>query len=186
MRPARLVLLPLMAALLAGAASPVLAAKAPVVIVADDKFSKEATLSGPAGFKNPFAGTSRTWFLRSFVDKATHQVTHQLYVDIGYVGSWRWYEAAADDSATGLPVQKVSSQVGGCGGFGGCILDEVVVVAIPGETLATRRATGFEVKLAAKSGDSLVLPITSQMISLQLQAVDGYVTAAPPAPAEPK
>ena len=72
--------------------------------VQDDKFSQNITIAGGAQSVNPFGGTSCIWFIRSWIDKKTYRVTHQLYVDISYRGDWRFFQMAADDRAKALRV----------------------------------------------------------------------------------
>lgn len=142
------------------------------VTVSGDKFSKEITFLGvPVGI-NPFGGTSRMYRIRTWLDRETQTSKHQLYVDIGYIGDWRFYDRAADDDAHQLDVVQIATNVGSC--RGGCSLSETVGVTLPEGTLRAKAATGFQIKLFAKSGDSLVLDITPQQIATQLAAIDGY------------
>lgn len=148
------------------------AASPPTVQIAGDKFSKEITFVGPAADVNPFGGTTRTWRIRSWLNRDTKTVAHQLYVEINYIGGWRWYSIAANDNAETMPVVKIASQVGSC--LGGCIMYETVGIELPTALLRARATTGFQVKLTAQSGDTLVLDVKPNMIGPQLQAIDGY------------
>lgn len=146
----------------------------PHVTVSGDKFSSDYTVAGLRAFRNPFGGISGEWFLRSFVDKKTGTVTDQLYVDLSYIGAWKFFDRAADDHATPLDVVVIGRDVGDCAG--GCSLEETIGVTLDDQTLRSRAATGYEVKIYADSGDALVLPITPQMIGEQMAAIDKLPT----------
>jgi hypothetical protein len=132
----------------------------------DDKFSPLLSFVGLPASVNPFGGTFRLWQLRTWIDKQSHKVSHQLYVTTRYMGSWRFYEAAADDGANELPLVKIASDVEDCAG--GCSLVETFGIDIPDATLRTKALTGFQIKVSAKSGDSLILDVTPAQIQSEL------------------
>lgn len=153
---------------LAGCAS----SQAPTRIsgVQDDQFGKNITISGAMLYVNPLGGTSRSWLIRSWVDKSTHEVSHQLYVDISYVGDWKYFQTAADDTARTLNVSRIDSHVGNCSG--GCSLSETVGIELDDATLRAKSKQGYAIKLSAHSGDALVLTVSPEQINLQLAEVD--------------
>lgn len=175
----------LVAAVLTASGEPAAAApRAPEVQVTTDQFSKDVTFLGPQQIINPFGGTIRSYRLRSWVNKETKAVEHQLYVEISYIGSWRWYSTAADDTAQDLPVTRIGSNVSSCS-FG-CSLSETVGVALSDEALRRRAASGMQIKISARSGDGLIIDLPAPQIGLQLTAIDRYLgvsTAADPAAA---
>ena len=144
--------------------------------VTTDAFTPSVTVHGvvqsDVGF---FTSPKRVWYLRSFVDKQTHTVTHQLYFDLIYSGArWAFYgDAAADDSATPLQVQPLDRLVVACYGFDDCTFKETIGVLIPDAELRAKTASGFKVKTFAKDGNGVILEVTSEMIRKQLQVVDG-------------
>jgi membrane-associated protease RseP (regulator of RpoE activity) len=148
-------------------------------VVEDDKFSQGATILGPVKSVNPFGGTFRMWRIRAWVNKADHTVTAQLYVQTGYFWHWRFWEQAADDHANPLPVVAIDRSVDDCTGM--CSYTEIVGVDLTEDELRQRAQDGFEIKLSAKSGDSLVLDITPDQIRPVLQTIDRYRGAAAPA-----
>ncbi len=79
--------------------------------VQDDRFSASATLMGSPDSVNPLGGTFRMWRLRTWVDKKTGEATHQLYVDTGYRGHWRFWELASTDKAEALNVSSINRSV---------------------------------------------------------------------------
>jgi hypothetical protein len=46
--------------------------------------------------------------LRSFKNKETGKLTHQLYVSITYFGSWRFYNRASDSNAKRFDVNTIA------------------------------------------------------------------------------
>jgi|GEM_PF-2518990 len=142
------------------------------VTVQDDQFSHDATIVGTKLFENPFGGIFKEWFLRSFVDKKTGAVTHQLYVNTHYLGEWHFYDSAADDTATSLRFIPIGREVGDCHGL--CDFDETFGLMLDDDVLRNRASTGFKVKVSAKDGSAFILTIPPGQIQPQLAAVDGY------------
>jgi hypothetical protein len=71
--------------------------------IEDSEFDQSVKVIGLHLFDNPFGGIIKEWFLRSFINKKTKAVSHQLYVQLNYRGEeWHFYTTAADDSATSL------------------------------------------------------------------------------------
>ena len=155
------------------AASPASTATELAVKVSGDKFSKQISFDGPAAAINPFGGTFRQWNIRSWLDRDTKATTHQLYVTVSYDGDWRFYDRAADDSATDLRVTKIGTKVVYCSA-GSCLVSEFVGVDLPEATLKAKAGTGFQIKISAKSGDSLVLEISAAQITAELKAIERY------------
>lgn len=141
--------------------------------VEDDKFSKSLHYVGLQELINPLGGTARRWAIRTWIDKDTKEVTHQLYVIISYFYEWRFYESAADDMANGLHFVSIDRELNGCQGM--CSFTETVGVDLTDYTLREKALTGFQVKLFAKSGDSLVIDVTPAQIQSQLLTDNQYL-----------
>lgn len=171
------------AALITMGAAAAVAGKSPV-IVKDDRFSSSVTFVGPSKMINPFGGTTRTWLLRSWVNKSDHTVTHQLYVDTSYFWHWRFWTVAADDHAQAHPVEKINSSVDDCSSSM-CSYSETVAVDLDDAFIRANASTGFQIKLTAQSGDDLILTVTPGQIEPVLSAIDTYLTNLPPAPPPP-
>src|SRR5579859_7635524 len=174
--------------LLVGAAGPHSALAAPAVAVQDDNFSPSATFVGPAQAINPLAGTYRQWRLRSWVNKSSHVVTHQLYVDTNYMWGRRSWDAATDDHAGEHRVVRIAFSAPGCRGRDktGCVFYETVGVELD-DDFVRQHADGFQIRLTARSGDDLILTVTAAQIAPVLEAIDAYLQrgASDPAAAEP-
>jgi hypothetical protein len=136
-----------------------------------DQFSSTVIIVGPPAALNPYGDTSREWFLKSRVDEKTHAVATQLYVDVNYVGGWRWYGTAADRSASKLALDKLGSRVDACFGAGVCSRHEIVGVELDGGKLRSCVLDGYTVRLGAKSGESLTVTVAPAQIHAQLAAL---------------
>lgn len=155
-------------------------ARQPEVTVKDDQFSKEVVIVGWGNYvnNNPWGGIFRDWRLRSFVDKETHAVSHQLYVDIHYDDEYQYFNSAADDTARDLEVLRIdhSSE---CPRIT-CTHYETVGITIDDATLRARAAQGIQVKLSARRGSQFIMTLSPEQIGLQLAAIDRIIH--PPAP----
>ena len=141
--------------------------------IEDDKFDPAVKITGFELYTNPFGGTTRSWAIRSWVDKHSHTVVHQLYVEISYLGDWKFFHTAFDDTARSLEVVEIKRDTGDCS-LGQCSLYETIGLQLDDSVLRSRLQQGYSVKISAKSGDSLVLDISPDQIRLQLDAVDKY------------
>ena len=161
-----------------------LSAPRPIVEIQDDNFSPAATFTGPAQAVNPFGGTFRLWHLRSWVNKTNHSVEHQLYIQTTYLGHWRFWEQAADDHADLHPIVPISRNVNDC--TGECDYDETIGVTLEDDFVRAHAQSGFQIKLTAHSGDTLLLTVTPEQIQPVLAAIDvyrakqGFVAPLPP------
>jgi hypothetical protein len=140
--------------------------------IQNDKFSQAITINGSVLSVNPFAGISRSWFIRSFYDKESHVAAHQLYVKISYLGDWNFFNFADDENARSLKVNNIGSRINDCTGM--CDFDETVGVDLDESTLRAKAQAGYEIKLSAKSGESFVLKISSEQIRAQLLAIEQF------------
>ena len=140
--------------------------------IQDDKFSKMMSVSGwPESYIKMF-GTTRFWNLRSWINKQTLEVKHQLVVSIHYSGDWKFYEGASDDGANELKFTMIDRNAASCGGFSGCNLTEDVGAEVDDGLLRERALTGFQVKFVAKSGDSLIIDVTPAQIQSELLTIN--------------
>jgi hypothetical protein len=152
----------------------VTSAQRPTAQIQTDRFSPVITVIGPADDVNPYGGTYRRWFLRSFVNKKTHTVATQLYVEANYVGGRRSYSIAADDTGGYLSVDQIASDVDICFGRGVCSLDETVAIQVDDAKLESHAQQGYAVRLSAKSGESFIITIEPEQIQAQLSALERF------------
>jgi hypothetical protein len=144
------------------------------VMVEQSQFEPHVIVRGPAYGVATSPNTVR--FLRSFIDRQSGIVTHQLYVRDAYrAASWRSWEHANDEEAHPLELVPIFTDVDNCSGRGGCAYVEEVGVVLPDSGLRGHPA-GYAIKLYARNGESLVVPIADHEIAPVLRAVDSIVT----------
>ena len=136
--------------------------------VENDKFSQAIKINGAMVYVNPFGGTFRSWFLQSFINKKTKEITHRLYLEISYIGEVEFFNAATDETATTLETVNIDTKVGNC--FGGCDIKELVSITIPNEVVNAEPANDYQIKVTAKRGDFLIITIEKGQIALQRKA----------------
>ncbi|MGH6834601.1 MAG: PDZ domain-containing protein [Methylocella sp.] len=145
--------------------------------VESDEFSPLMTINGIHESENPFGGMFKIWNLRSFVAKSDGTTTHQLYVGVNYSSSTRRkiFNWASDDSATPLTVTAIASESEhNCSRklFAyGCNYAEDFGIDLTTATLRAHAATGYRIKISAKSGESFVLVISPNQIAAQLDTM---------------
>lgn len=164
----------ILAALLLACAAPAAARPDLAVRIEGDRFSRLVTFHGPEFGHDSFLGTSRTWHIRSWLDRRTTLAEHQLYVAIDYVDGARGYWRAANDDAQDMAVTRLVFDKGTRGCKGLCDYSEAIGIDLPEALLEAKAATGFQIKLYARSGDTLILDIPREEIAAQLKAIADY------------
>jgi hypothetical protein len=143
------------------------------VRIESDKFSKLVKFEGPVFAKHSLLGTSYLHHVRSWVDRDTGIAQHQLYVNIFYADGRRGYDRAANDDAQDMSVTRISFEKDrGCTGM--CSYSETIGIDLPESLMEAKAANGFQIKIYAHSGDSLILDIPTAEITAQLQAIDAW------------
>jgi hypothetical protein len=130
----------------------------------------------------PFFGVPETNFycLRSFLDRQTHEVQHQLYVSDSYSGAERHWNAARNDGGRSLRFIEIGRSEITC--EGGCSYLEEFAASIPEGELRTN-PQGLTVTFSAKSGAEKRISLSGAQISAQLAAVDARRNPVRPASA---
>lgn len=142
------------------------------VKVEDSKFENAVTFIGIEG--RHVGNQYNRYFLRSFMNKKSGQVAHQLYVSDHYDGYWEIWSRANSEDAQPLEFVSISRDVVYCGsGYAGCSLSEVFGAFIPDTDLRTHQ-DGYSVKFYAKSGKQMVIRLSSEQIRKQLKAIDDF------------
>ena len=130
----------------------------------------------------------RTWRLRSFVDNDTHQVKHDIYIDVLYMVhvshmtvQWKLFRSARDDTGAKVPLIRISKLDTTCppNPDNVCPAHEHLSIPVPESLLRARVTKGYKTEVAARSGDVVSETITPYMIQLQLEAVDAFLHAQP-------
>lgn len=145
------------------------------VSVSTDNFNPNIDLSGP--IQSAISTTTvYRWQLYSVVDKKTHEVTHALYFDIDFQGVKDPLISAYDNQAHALILLRLHPDKGPCNPavHSECEYTERAEVLLNESYLNKRMESGFKIKISSRNGTSYVLPITAQMIKLQLDAAEKY------------
>jgi hypothetical protein len=119
----------------------------------------------------PFLGVRYSNFdcLRSFLDRQTGEVAHQLYVADSYFGAKRHWDGAEDGAGQKLPFVPISNAEITCGD--GCAYADEFAADLP-DALLRSSTDGLSVIFAARSGDRLTIRLSGGEIQQQLAAVD--------------
>jgi len=144
--------------------------------VKDDEFSKSVTFLGVEMHN----GDLGHHLLRSWKDKKTGVVTHQLYVSDNYrkstSESWKFYRGARDEEANDLKFVTINRDVN-CQSLryaeSYCSFYETFGVMLDESFLRQKADAGFRIKALAKSGEDEVFTVTPQAIQQQLEAIYG-------------
>jgi hypothetical protein len=130
----------------------------------------------------PFLGVPDTNFycLRSFIDRQTGEIRHQLYVSDSYSGIERRWDAARDGAGHALRFVEISREQITCDG--GCSYAEEFAADIP-ESELRANPQGLKVVFTAGSGAEKTIAVSGGQISAQLASIDSKQSPAPlPAP----
>jgi hypothetical protein len=130
-----------------------------------------------------FLGVPETNFycLRSFVDRRTGEIQHQLYVSDSYSGTERRWDAARDGAGHALRFIEIGHNEITCDG--GCAyLDEFAAVIPESELRANPQ--GLTVIFSSGSGVEKQILVSGDQISAQLAAVEARRLLVQPAAAE--
>lgn len=170
------------------------AAASGAVEIEESQFEPTIKFVGPAvqgGTRTVNAGDtfSRTHRLRSWLDKQSGRIRHQLYVSELYTGQWRFWNRANDQSARNLEFTSVDRNVTDCTGsrYNGCGYSEVYGASIEDASLRSARGGQYCTKFYARSGEESIICLTEHQVAAQLDAIDARRPRAvppqlPPAP----
>lgn len=150
----------------------------PMVQIKDDQFERSATIVGIDVVTGLNDENYHRYFLRSWVDKQTFAVTHQLYVNLHYRGDWKFFRSVSSQDAKPLKFIRVRRDVITCreSGYYGCWHVEDFGAIIDHRTLQEHRDVGYSVKFHSRfAGDELIIAVSSEQIQRQLDAVESYV-----------
>lgn len=122
-------------------------------------------------------GSNHRWFIRTFVDKKTRAVSHQLYFDIEHDLPRSDFLFASDENAQPLPVTKIFA---GRRCHHGCWEAEAIGITVDETTLKDRLTTGYAIKVSAKDGRAYVLDVAPATIRMQFVALDQVIASLAP------
>jgi len=153
-----------------------------VMRVNDDQFEQSIEVLGIDATWGLNSENYHSYFLRSWIDKRTVAVTHQLYVTLYYQGNWRFFESASSQDAKPLTFVSIRRHVITCEESrvlwrpDGCQLVEDFVAIIDHETLRKHRDSGYSVKFRSRSaGDEIIVNLSPDQIRNQIGMVESIV-----------
>jgi PDZ domain len=142
--------------------------------VSTDEFSKTIDINGPLMVSNPFFGLKSFYKLVTHVDKQTHRYEHVIETQFAYNGNFIYFQLAADDTAQALqfiPIRRERNTA-----YGDRM--ELFNVVVPDASLRAHAATGYRVKISARTGEEIILTINAAMIATQFQTLDTVLAPA--------
>ncbi|HEX8390881.1 MAG TPA: hypothetical protein VF665_00885 [Longimicrobium sp.] len=116
-------------------------------------------------------GQNTSYFLRSFRNRTTGAVSHQLYVTDRYrAREYRNWSRATGPGNTTLQYVAISRDVEQCPDAAGCPRVEAFGVTLPHAALTRAGASGYTVRAYSRGGASVTLPIAGAAVQAQLEA----------------
>ena len=114
------------------------------------------------------------YMTRSWVNKETSSVTHQVYISIAYAaGGWRFYNSATLKGGDPLEFTSINRDVVGCQGgtyVSSCNYKETIGINLTDDFLQSKSDDGISFRISSQSGKENVLNIPSNYLQ-------GYLTA---------
>lgn len=114
-----------------------------------------------------FVVAANTFFIRSWLNKNTGGVEHQIYLTDYHTIDWNNWYSASDEKANELKLQDISHDVD----CTPCKYTEIIGIDIPNNLMNENRNTGFRIKIRAKNGAEKIISVTPEQISTQLDAI---------------
>ncbi len=140
------------------------------VAIEDDEFEISATFLGPQAFVDDVG--EDYYFIRSWVNKETGAIKHQIYVVVRYGGDWRFYERARAVGGSTLDFTEIDRDVD-CARYG-CTYTEDFGVAVSDSSLRAATESGLSFKAVARKGADVVVNVSPDLITQQLDAISSW------------
>jgi hypothetical protein len=141
--------------------------------VEDSKFDTHQTFVGRTfTLSNSYGlgmSDDASFFLRSFRDKKTGDVSDQLYVKVeSSVGGWRHFRSASFEGGMHVVAQRIGSDVH-CY-RSSCTHTEIVGIDVSTEMMRKAATSGFSLRLNSQAGLHLILTFPADAVSAQMIA----------------
>jgi len=117
------------------------------------------------GFAQPHGQARLSYFLRSWLDKMTGIVEHQLYVEDAFNEDWQYWRTATGEDGDNLRVVYITKNVASCAE--GCKFG----AQLPDAALRTH-PRGYSLTFHGRDGREETITVTARQIATQLAAVD--------------
>lgn len=138
--------------------------------VEDDPFKTSIIYSGISkqdsqwkGLRNELTHTS---FIKSYKDKESGSLKHELYAAVTYHGDWHLFERAALRGGTDTEFSLIDKTIEYCSDIS-CRRTEEFTIPLE-EKFLIENKDGFDMKVFAQSGKEFILSVTNLQISAQL------------------
>lgn len=148
--------------------------KTPAVVVREDLSPRYVAFIGPKIlFDKPFLDVPDTNYfaLRSWLDRKTGDVEHQLYVSESYFGEKRTWLGARDGEGDTLPVVAISSHEIAC--EAGCSYTDDFAASLS-DALLRKSLGGLAVTFTAKGGGTKTIAVSAAVVKAELETVDAW------------
>lgn len=142
------------------------------VKIEDSEFEKEIAVTGIEIAHGYYLGVPQPYMIRSWINKDTGVVRHQLYVVDTYSSDWIFWNSASDEDAQNLEFVSISREVGRCSVNIGCLHIETYGVSLPDSKLRARATSGYRIKVRSKVGKDEILTVSPGQISSQFAVID--------------
>ena len=146
----------------------------PAVVVREDVSQRYIEFIGPKIlFAKPFLGVPDTNYfaLRSWLDRQTGAVTHQLYVSESHVGPRRHWTSARDAEGDPLPVAAIGSHKIACDPA--CSYSEDVAASLSDALLQKSRGD-LAVTFGAEGGRQKTITVPAAVVQVELATVEAW------------
>ncbi|HEV2301073.1 MAG TPA: hypothetical protein VGR91_05830 [Stellaceae bacterium] len=149
-------------------------AATPVVVVREDVSARYIEFIGPKIlYAEPFLGVPDTNYfaLRSWLDKRTGVVTHQLYVSESYVGARRTWQSARDGKGDPLPIAAIGNHKIAC--RPSCSYTDDFAATLP-DALLRGSPGGLAVTFVAQGGSLKTIAVPAEVVQVELATIDTW------------
>mgnify|MGYP001591907629 CR=1 FL=1 len=142
------------------------------VQISNSKFDKDTKFTGYTITKHKVGllPASTSYFLRSWKNKQTGRLKHQLYLSFNYFGDWRFYNSASFDDAKQISATEIDRDVVFCSS-GYCNLKEDIGVSLSDKFLRSKMKQGFSIRINSKKASSEIINVSSHYIKGYLSVV---------------
>jgi hypothetical protein len=146
----------------------------PAVVVRQDVSRRYIEFIGPKmPYAKPFLGVPDTNYfaLRSWLDRRTGAITHQLYVSESYFGPRRHWASARDQVGDPLPVAAIGSHEIACNPA--CSYSDDVAASLSDALLQKSRG-GLAVTFIGEGGRQKTIVVPAALVEVELATVEAW------------
>jgi len=120
------------------------------------------------------SGMSSDWRLKSYINKNTLAVNHQLYVTLLYNGDQKYFYRAINEDGRKMPLIKLHTMGKDCR-LARCEVSEYIGVPLTDRDMQRHMHSYYSITLIAKTGDTFIVTVSPQMVQMQMDAIARYI-----------